>query len=107
MTGATQARAALPNPDGYWRAGMSVLAVVLVCALWEAYKAVGSEDGGSIFGVRVLPRADVLVLRSGHPVAYGRGTEHLLWTPSAEGDDRLIAWSADFVQRLRARKFEW
>jgi peptide/nickel transport system ATP-binding protein len=35
--------------------------------------------------------ADVLVLRSGHPVAYGRGTEHLLWTPSADGDDRLIA----------------
>jgi NitT/TauT family transport system permease protein len=37
---------------------MGVLAVVLVCALWEAYKAVGSDDGGSIFGVRVLPRAD-------------------------------------------------
>jgi ABC-type glutathione transport system ATPase component len=35
--------------------------------------------------------ADVLVLRSGHPVAYGRGTDHLLWTPSADGDDRLIA----------------
>ena len=29
--------------------------------------------------------ADVLVLRAGHPVAYGRGTEHLLWTPSAAG----------------------
>jgi NitT/TauT family transport system permease protein len=32
--------------------------VVVVCALWEAYKAVGSPDGGSVFGVRVLPRAD-------------------------------------------------
>jgi NitT/TauT family transport system permease protein len=32
--------------------------VVLVCALWEAYKAIGSPDGWSVFGVRVLPRAD-------------------------------------------------
>jgi NitT/TauT family transport system permease protein len=32
--------------------------VVVVCALWEAYKAVGSPDGGSLFGVRLLPRAD-------------------------------------------------
>ncbi|HVC73787.1 MAG TPA: ABC transporter permease subunit [Mycobacteriales bacterium] len=32
--------------------------MVVVCALWEAYKAVGSPDGGSVFGVRVLPRAD-------------------------------------------------
>lgn len=32
--------------------------LVLVCALWEAYKLVGSPDGGSVFGARVLPRAD-------------------------------------------------
>lgn len=35
--------------------------------------------------------ADVLVLRSGHPIAYGHGTEDLLWTPSGEADHRLIA----------------
>jgi len=37
---------------------MLVVALVLACVLWEAYKAVGSPDGGSVFGVRVLPRAD-------------------------------------------------
>ncbi|WP_243074887.1 ATP-binding cassette domain-containing protein [Microbacterium sp. SS28] len=35
--------------------------------------------------------ADVLVLRAGHTVAYGRGTEHLLWTPSSSADHRLVA----------------
>ncbi|HKT55798.1 MAG TPA: ATP-binding cassette domain-containing protein [Microbacterium sp.] len=28
--------------------------------------------------------ADVLVLHEGHAVAYGHGTEHLLWSPSAD-----------------------
>jgi NitT/TauT family transport system permease protein len=37
---------------------MFVAALLLVCALWEAYKVVGSPDGGSLFGARVLPRAD-------------------------------------------------
>jgi NitT/TauT family transport system permease protein len=40
------------------RAGWFAASIVLVCALWEAYKLVGSPDGGSVFGVRVLPRAD-------------------------------------------------
>jgi ABC-type glutathione transport system ATPase component len=35
--------------------------------------------------------ADVLVLRAGHPVAYGHGTEGLLWTPSGEADRRLVS----------------
>lgn len=35
--------------------------------------------------------ADVLVLRHGHVVAYGHGTDDLLWTPSGEADRRLIA----------------
>lgn len=34
--------------------------------------------------------ADVLVLRGGHPVAYGHGTDDLLWTPG-DTDHRLIA----------------
>ena len=35
--------------------------------------------------------ADVLVLRTGHAIAYGHGTKDLLWTPSGEADHRLIA----------------
>jgi NitT/TauT family transport system permease protein len=34
------------------------LGVLLAAAAWEGYKAVGSPDGGKLFGVRVLPRAD-------------------------------------------------
>lgn len=34
--------------------------------------------------------ADVLVLRAGHMIAYGHGTDDLLWTPSAEAGDRLV-----------------
>jgi NitT/TauT family transport system permease protein len=54
----------VPARRGSWRgraarrAGWFAASVVLVCALWEAYKVVGSPDGGSVFGVRVLPRAD-------------------------------------------------
>ncbi|MFD0745801.1 ABC transporter permease [Phytohabitans flavus] len=33
-------------------------AVVVAVLLWEAYKAVGGDDGTSLLGVRVLPRAD-------------------------------------------------
>jgi NitT/TauT family transport system permease protein len=40
------------------RAGWFAASLVLVCALWEAYKLVGPEDGGSLLGARVLPRAD-------------------------------------------------
>jgi peptide/nickel transport system ATP-binding protein len=35
--------------------------------------------------------ADVLVLRSGHAVAFGHGTHDLLWTPSGEADRRLVS----------------
>ena len=40
------------------RSAMFVFALVLIAALWEAYKAVGPEDGGSILGINVLPRAN-------------------------------------------------
>jgi hypothetical protein len=33
----------------------------------------------------------VLVLRSGHAVAYGHGPNDLLWTPSGEADRRLLS----------------
>lgn len=40
------------------RSAMFVFALVLIAALWEAYKVVGPEDGGSILGINVLPRAN-------------------------------------------------
>lgn len=39
--------------------------------------------------VRALD-ANVLVLRAGHAVAFGRGTSDLIWTPSGEADRRLV-----------------
>lgn len=38
--------------------GYGVLAVALLVALWEGYKAIGSPDGYSVGEVRLLPRAD-------------------------------------------------
>jgi ABC-type glutathione transport system ATPase component len=35
--------------------------------------------------------ADLLVLRAGHAVAFGHGTDDLLWTPSGEADRRLVS----------------
>lgn len=55
------------------------------------------EHGMSAFVVTNEPDvvkdldADVLVLRAGHTIAYGHGTDDLLWTPSAEADHRLVA----------------
>lgn len=34
--------------------------------------------------------ADVLVLRAGHAVAYGHGTDDLLWTPGGQTGHRLV-----------------
>jgi ABC-type glutathione transport system ATPase component len=35
--------------------------------------------------------ADVLVLRAGHPIAFGHGPDGLQWTPSGEADRRLVS----------------
>jgi NitT/TauT family transport system permease protein len=40
------------------RTAMLVLAFVLGALGWEGYKAIGSDDGTTVFGLRVLPRAD-------------------------------------------------
>jgi NitT/TauT family transport system permease protein len=40
------------------RAWMFVLALVLVAVLWELYKWIGPQDGGTIFGWTILPRAN-------------------------------------------------
>jgi NitT/TauT family transport system permease protein len=65
------------------RAVMFAVAVVLVGGVWEAYKAVGSPDGGTLFGVRVLPRADdasmphiwEILRRFGRPETAGTGSD--------------------------------
>ncbi len=36
---------------------MFVLSMVLVAAGWELYKRLGPQDGGSVFGWKILPRA--------------------------------------------------
>ena len=44
--------------------------------------------------------ADVLVLRSGHAIAYGHGTHDLLWTPERRGRPparRLLTSRAPFA----------
>ena len=38
------------------RTAMFVAALGLVVVIWESYKAVGPEEGGTVFGVRILPR---------------------------------------------------
>ena len=40
------------------KVALFVLALALVVAAWELYKAVGPEDGGRALGVRILPRAN-------------------------------------------------
>jgi NitT/TauT family transport system permease protein len=34
------------------------LALILVAVLWEVYKVIGPEDGGTVFGWTILPRAN-------------------------------------------------
>ena len=71
---------------GARRAGWFAASVVLVCALWEAYKLVGSPDGGSVSGVRVLPRADdasmphvgEVLRRFGRPESSAAGSDPVL-----------------------------
>lgn len=66
------------------RALMFPLAFVLVAVLWEAYKAVGPEDGGTVLGVRLLPRTS------------DRAMPHIwdmwdrLWQPEVRGSDGTI-----------------
>jgi NitT/TauT family transport system permease protein len=41
-----------------YRSSMFVLAIASVVVLWEGYKIVGPLDGGKLFGVSILPRAN-------------------------------------------------
>lgn len=60
---AATAAPAVPSRGGAWaarirRTAMLLLAFALACLAWEGYKAVGSDEGTTVFGLRVLPRAD-------------------------------------------------
>lgn len=41
-----------------YRSSMFVLAIASVVVLWEGYKIFGPQDGGKLFGVSILPRAN-------------------------------------------------
>ena len=44
------------------RVWMFVLALVLVAVLWELYKLIGPQDGGKLFGLTILPRANDIAM---------------------------------------------
>ena len=44
------------------KVALFVLALVLVAGAWELYKALGPDDGGSIFGWTVLPRSNDIAM---------------------------------------------
>ena len=43
---------------GFRRTVMFLLALALVAAIWELYKLVGPQDGGTVLGWTILPRAN-------------------------------------------------
>jgi NitT/TauT family transport system permease protein len=65
-------------------AGVAAFAVLIL--VWEGYKLLGSPDGGSLFGVRLLPRADddsmphvwQVVARFGRPEINSAGSHSVL-----------------------------
>lgn len=68
-----------------YRTFMFVMALVLVAGLWEAYKLVGPKDGGSLFGVSILPRSNdtamphVWDMLSRYGRAERRGSDTQIW----------------------------
>lgn len=73
------------------RSLMFVLAVLLVAVLWEGYKLVGPQDGGELFGWKVLPRAKDRVMphisdilsRFGDPI--NRGSDETVFSVVLKG----------------------
>ena len=74
-----------------YRSSMFVLAIASVVALWEGYKIVGPQDGGKLFGVSILPRANntamphvwTMLSRYGRPE--GRGSDTKIWSVVLSG----------------------
>lgn len=69
-----------------YRTGMFVVSLVLVAALWELYKVIGPQDGGTVFGGKILPRANDramphvwdMLSRYGRPEV--RGSDRRIWS---------------------------
>jgi len=101
---------------------MGALALLLVVVVWEGYKLVGSPDGGSVLGVRVLPRADdvsmphvwQILRRFGEPELSAEGSHSVLVAVLLAGwfsfRLSLLGWAAGaaigivlaaFMQRFR------
>lgn len=72
---------------GARRAALFVVALALVAAMWELYKAVGPERGGEVFGWPILPRTNARAM----PHTWEMGTR--LFDPEVRGDDTPI-WQA-------------
>ena len=66
------------------RTAMFIAALALVVAIWEAYKSVGPADGGTLLGVRVLPRTSDYAMPHVWDMfsRYGR--------PEVRGSDRTV-----------------
>jgi NitT/TauT family transport system permease protein len=72
---------------GLRRAAMFAIALVLVAALWELYKSLGPEEGGEIFGWRLIPRT------SDRAMPHTWEMVSRLFDPEVRGDDEAI-WQA-------------
>lgn len=69
-----------------YRAGMFVVSLVLVAASWELYKIIGPQDGGALFGGKILPRANDRAM----PHVWDMLSRYI--RPEVRGSDRRI-WS--------------
>ena len=74
-----------------YRSSMFVVAIALVVALWEFYKIVGPQDGGKLFGVSILPRANntamphVWTMLSRYNRPEVRGSDTKIWSVVLSG----------------------
>ena len=74
-----------------YRTFMFLLTLVLLVGIWELYKKVGPQDGGMLFGARVLPRANdtamphvsTMLSRYGRPEV--RGSDKKIWVVVLSG----------------------
>jgi len=74
-----------------YRSSMFVMAIASVVALWEIYKIVGPQDGGKLFGVSILPRANntamphVWTMLSRYNRPEVRGSDTKIWSVVLSG----------------------
>jgi NitT/TauT family transport system permease protein len=74
-----------------YRSAMFVVAITSVVVLWELYKILGPQDGGTFFGVSILPRANdtamphfsTMLSRYGRPEV--RGSDKKIWVVVLSG----------------------